>query len=370
MRHTVAALALSACLSLLGTTRCMPHVTSPAAPALHGAQVHVLWDAPDPTEVTRQLDLLTELHATTARVDVAWASMQEQGPQTYSWWYVHRLDQFVAGAAARGIRPVITLSETPCWASTAPQSLRQDCTGAYWERGTQEWAPRGPQDFARAAVWVAARYGTRAAALELWNEPNYDDSGHANLRAPDKAGAYAGMVEAAYPAVKAVAPSLPVLVGALSYSDGDFFRAALARGLRHYDGLSVHPYTDGRAPDAVGESRWRKVDFVAGLDALRATMVGLGQANHPLWITEAGWTTCTGPNRLCVSESDQAAYLARASAVAAARPWIHAFIGYTLLDRGTDPADTEGSFGLVRADGGHKPAFAALRAAFVPGAGR
>lgn len=344
---------------------------APAAPSLawKGAQVHVMWDAGTEAEVDRQVGLLASMGANTARVDVAWASLQESGPTSWSSWYVQRLDTFVAKANAKGITPLITLDETPCWASSAPETLTQGCTGRYWDRRTQDWAPTDAGDFARAAAWVAKRYAGKIAALELWNEPNYDDYGTVNLRTESvgttKAVAYARMVEAAYPAVKAVAPSVPVLAGALSYADTGFYNALVAAGMKSYDGFSVHPYTDGRSPDAVGSAEWRKVDFSAGMVAFRAAMVAKGQGAKPLWITEAGWTNCTASSMMCVSETEQAAWTARSVTIARSWPWLKAYYSYTLLDGGTDRTYSEDNFGLIRTTGAAKPVYGALKSAFA-----
>lgn len=344
---------------------------APAVPSLpwKGAQVHVLWDAGTEAEVDRQVALLAGMGANTARVDVAWASLQEGGPSSWSSWYVQRLDSFVAKANAKGITPLLTLDETPCWASSAPETLKQGCTGRYWDRRTQDWAPNDAADFARAAAWVAKRYTGKIAALELWNEPNYDDQGVVNLKTDNvgmtKAVAYARMVEAAYPAVKAVAPSVPVLAGALSYADAAFYRSLVAAGMRSFDGLSVHPYTDGRSPDAVGPAEWRKVDFTAGMVALRAAMVATGQSAKPVWITEAGWATCTATSFMCVSEAEQATWSARSVAIARTWPWLKSYISYTLLDGGTDRLDAEHNFGLLRTTGTAKPVLGALTTAFA-----
>jgi polysaccharide biosynthesis protein PslG len=329
-----------------------------------GAQVHLMWSGVTTASVDRQLDLLAGLGSDSARLDVAWSSLEETGRGRWSLGYVSRLDYVIAGMERRGIRPVVVLTETPCWASTAPETDLQGCEGPWWERGVTKWAPKNPADFATAAAYVAARYGSRLAALELWNEPNWEEGRYANLRAPDKATAYTAMVTAAYPAVKRVAPQLPVLAGSLSFADTDFLRALYQRGMRgSYDGIAVHPYNEWRAPGAPHDPRWAKYDLVLGLGAVRAEMLARGDSS-PVWVTELGWTTCTlGADRWCVTEAQQARYVADAVRLLADYSWVRAVLIYNLRDKGTDVNYTEDNFGLVTRSYREKPALASLRSA-------
>lgn len=362
---TLAVLLLLLAATVVGAPRsAATSAESPAPEQLRGAQVHLMWNGVTTADVERQLDMLVELGSNSARLDVAWSSLQEFGPGTWAPGYVKRLDAVLAGMAARGIRPVVVLTETPCWASSAPETDRQGCTGPWWERGVTDWAPRDPADFATAAAWVASRYGSRLAALELWNEPNWEEGRWANLRAPDKATAYTAMVTAAYPAVKRVAPDLPVLAGSLSFADADFLRALYDRGIRgSYDGIAVHPYNEWRAPGAPHDARWAKYDLVLGLDQVRETMLARGDRS-PVWVTELGWTTCTlGADRWCVTEAQQARYVADALRLLAGYDWVRSVLVYNLVDKGTDVSYTEDNFGLVTRSYRAKPALASLGAA-------
>ncbi len=332
----------------------------------YGAQLHSLWYDNTAADVERQLDLLAGTAANSARVDVAWSSLQTSGPTSYNSTYTAKIDALVAGATRRGISLVLTLNETPCWASSAPATLVQDCAGAYWERNVTRYPPRDAGDFARAAAWLAERYGSRVAALELWNEPNYVGAdGYSPLISTNRPAAYAALVKAAYPAVKAVAPALSVLAGAMSFSDDTFLKALYAEGIRgNYDGISVHPYNEWRAPGAPHDITYYKYDYVQGMQAVHAAMIAGGD-NTPVWITEMGWTNCTvGGDRWCVTADQQASYLASAAKMAATWTWVRAFIAYNLRDKGTDVSYTEDNFGLVRRDYTPKPALAALGTAF------
>ena len=372
MRRTLARLAgLAATVALASAGLAAAAAPASAAeagtgPRFYGVQLHSLWYDNTAADVTRQLDLLAATGANSARVDVAWSSLQTSGPSSWNSTYTGKIDALVEGAVARGLSLVMTLTETPCWASSAPATLVQDCAGAYWERGVTRYAPRDAADFARAAGWLAQRYGSRIAAVELWNEPNYvGTDGYSPFVAADRPAAYAALVKAAYPAVKAAAPGLPVLAGAMSFSDDVFLKALYAHGVQgSYDGVSVHPYNEWRAPGAPHDPTWYKYDYVMGLEKVRATMLAAGDSS-PVWITEMGWTDCLlGYSRWCVTADQQATYLAAAATMTTRWPWVRAFLAYNLRDKGTDRTYTEDNFGLVRRDYTPKPALAALTTAF------
>jgi len=336
-----------------------------ASPQLYGVQLHSLWSENTAADVDRQLDLLDRLGATTARVDVGWSSLMTDGPGQISTWYRDRLDSLVAKASARGLRLIVTLAETPCWASSAPESLKLGCVGAWWDRDVTRYPPTRAADYGDAAAWVAARYGSRIAALEVWNEPNHPDPAWARLLSADQATAYAALVKAAYPAVKQVAPTLPLLAGAISFGDVAFVEALYARGLKgFYDGLSIHPYNEWRAPGSPHDPQWAKYDLVMGTEAVHNTMLAHGDLS-PMWITETGWTTCVvGSSKPCVTEAQQAAYLEATLPIVQGWSFVRALVFYGLRNKGTDARNSEHMYGMVRQDYSEKPAVAAVSRAF------
>lgn len=341
--------------------------TAVVTPQYRGAQLHLMWGENSSADITRQLDMLAATGSDSGRLDVAWSSLQDQGPSTFASWYVSKLDTVVAGASARGIKLVLTLLETPCWASSAPETLKQSCSGAYWDRGVTHYPPTRASDYAAAARFIAERYGSRIAALEVWNEPNwFNGTTTPNLVSSDMPSAYVALLKPAYTAVKAVAPDLPVLAAAMSFSDVPFLQALYARGARgFYDGISVHPYNEWRPVGAPHDPAWAKYDFVQGLTALHEAMVKAGDTT-PVWITEVGWTSCAstgGTDRWCVTEQQQADYIPGAFTVAATWPWVRSVIVYNLRSKSGPATGTESNFGLVNHDYSVKPALAAFTAA-------
>jgi hypothetical protein len=145
-----------------------------------GVQLHSLWSGSD---MGRELDMARELGSNVVAVDVGWATLEQSGKGRINSTYVARLDSFVAGARSRGMEVIVGLWSTPCWASSAPEDLKQGCSGSWWDRGVNKYPPRDTRDFADIVRWLTARYGDDLLALEIWNEPNLDQF----WLAPDKA---------------------------------------------------------------------------------------------------------------------------------------------------------------------------------------
>lgn len=325
-----------------------------AAPML-GVQVHPLWSSETAEDLRRDVEHLADLGVDVARADVGWSSLQGAGPGEWASWYVERLDRFMALAGARGIRVIATLTETPCWASTAPPALRRGCRGAWWERGVQDYAPADPRAYGRAARFLAQRYGTGLAAIEVWNEPNL--SYEFRTPAGGKAAAYAALVRAAYTAVKRGDRRVPVLAGATAYSDVGFLRRVYRAGIRGFhDGISIHPYSDGRGP--ASEAAPAELEFGAGIRSVRAAQLAAGQPK-PLWLTEFGFSSCSW----CGSLEQQAALIAETVRYVPRLPYVRAATVYQLRDTSTLPGDRESNFGLLRQDHTPRPAYAAFKAA-------
>ncbi len=328
-----------------------------AGPTLRGVQVHALWPDVSTADMDRELDLLRDAHANVVRVDVGWASLEDEAKGRWNSWYLPRLDRLVAGAEQRGMKVIMTLWGTPCWASSAPASIKQGCANPNWWGEGVQYPPADHSHFTDIARFVTARYGTKLAALEIWNEPN---EGKRFINAPDHAVAYARLLKAGFAGARAGDPAVPVLAGALAKADGSFLARLYAAGIRgHYDGLSIHPYNEWRAPADDGETALNS--FRGGIAAVHAQQRAAGD-DTSLWITEFGWTTARGTNWQ-VTQGEQADYVAQAFGVLDTLPYVRAATVYELRDRSADPDDFESNFGLVAANYAPKPVYHALKAA-------
>jgi hypothetical protein len=327
---------------------------------LDGVQLHPLWNGVTMRESARELDIARGAGADVVRVDVAWSSLELAGKRRWSRAYARRLDAFVSNARARGLRVVAVLTETPCWASKAPQALRQGCLGDWWNRGVTRYPPRRSRDYADAAVYVARRWGASLDALEIWNEPNAT----VFLRSPDPVRDYARLVRSSYRRVKRVAPRLTVLAGALALSDGEFLTGLYERGRigGNYDAISYHPYADGADPAIAQHPRGVPWSFIDGTAWMHDIMVSHGNESGQLWATEAGVSTCSPVfDSACVSEATQAVQVASYLRVGRTFPYLRAMVIYNLRDKGTSARSREDRFGLVRRDLSPKPALRAFR---------
>jgi hypothetical protein len=98
-------------------------------------------------------------------------------------------------------------------------------------------------------------------------------------------------------------------------------------------------------------------------------MTNHGDGDKALWLTEFGFTTCTGQETAgCVSETRQGEYLGRAIELARAWPFVRAMFVYTLRDISAGRIDQAGGYGLVDRDFGPRPSYFAVRDEFAAAA--
>jgi polysaccharide biosynthesis protein PslG len=252
--------------------------------------------------------------------------------------------------SASGVQVVWVVLGAPAWAS---------------ETGVVGGPPARASDFARFLHAVAETMRGTVGAYEIWNEPD----GDVFWRAPPDPVRYAGVLRAAYPAIKAADPHAAVLFGGLTGNHYAFLEDAYAAGARPYfDAVAVHTDIpcELRAPRRFvrdrggGISRW---SFL-GYRTVRAVMLSHGD-RRPIWMTELGWSASTVP---CISgvwagrkaagigESLQAAYLTDAYACLAADPYVKVALWFQLSDAIPDEAPGV-RYGLARLDGTRRPAW-------------
>lgn len=292
--------------------------------------------------VDAQLDRAKALHVKIVRIDANWAALEPAASGQRDPTYVAGLDRVFASARARGLKVALVVAGTPCWASTAPSDVLDRCgQPGYRGEEAEAYPPANPARYGDVVGYLARRYASGLAALEIWNEPdhasqNYFKGGH-------KPQHYVELVKAAYPKAKAAAPMVPVLAGSLVGADGRFLKALYAAGMKgHYDGLSVHYY------DLV----------LASLRSIRQVQKAAGDTK-PLWLNEFGWTSCYPAHRTqgghaCVTPAVQASDLTDTFRALRSTSWVKSAVVYNLADT------TQYNFGLTDIRGRLKPAYAAL----------
>lgn len=357
---------LTALACLLTLISAWPQPASAVVIEPRGVAIDIVLGEPVADELG-DVDAAAALGADSVRVSVQWAGMEPLRKGQYASWYLDRLDAVVARADARGVKVLLAPVFSPCWAVPNTVGVPLPCLEASLLGAVGPLPPDDPRDYADFASFLAARYDTRLAGLEVWNEPNLPSFW--NTREP--AAAYVRLLRATYGAVKRASPAVPVVAGSVAGTDAAFLDALYDAGIQgSYDVLSVHPYNDGRAPAAVLDPRWSAMTFLQGLRNVRDVRAAHGD-RKPAWLTELGWNTSTQRGELWldgVTLAQQAEYLTQALAMLRDPAWGIDFTSgvfvYRLRDTGTDAGDPQQGYGLQRYDGTAKPAFAAVKAAF------
>lgn len=301
------------------------------------------------TAMGREQDLIQRAGAPWMREELLWSVVEpKRGARR---WLL--FDRMFAAAAARGLRVLPLLSDTPAWARRPNGGLpiRTAAYGAYvrdavarYGAGGTFWKAHPQYDDNLAPVW-----------FELWNEPYLagrevdDQTSATRYAALFRAGAEGG--HTANPEARfllaldtsaAGHPGVPERwLGRLLAADPQLLTRA--------DGIAAHPYNISLG---FGQN---------ALDELQTVLDAHGASKLPIWVTEIGWSTCTIHGG-CVSEKRQAVDLASFLELVRARyPRVDAVFVYRLRDLVVKPEfDREGSFGLIRVDGARKPAWAAF----------
>ncbi len=333
-------LASALCLGLLAATASLAGASPLAGVNIGGPDYGMRLSRAD-----QEIAQANALHAKVVRIEIPWSVLEplasgQVDPQPLAF-----SDRLIADAAADGIRVIMLVDGTPCWASSAPPSLRARCVPGQPSQANS-WPPAHPADYAAFVAYLAQRYGGQLAALEVWNEP--DQANEDYFAGPHKAERYAELLRAAYPAIKQADPHLTVLGGSLVGSNGIFLRALYAAGIKgYYDGLAVHFYTL----------------TLAALRAIREVQLANGDAT-PLWLDEFGWSSCwpahqTEQEQACVTAKTQATNFRDLFRSLASTSYVAAAVFFKLQDsRGEE-------FGALNARGARKPSFATLSQAFV-----
>jgi len=260
-----------------------------------GTNAHLTWY--DSSRAMLDVERARAAGLKSVRFDVVWHKLEPSAKGGWSTSYLAQLDNAVNLVTSRGMRPLLVLVGTPAWARG--------------NSGSQFTPPTRVEDYADVLAFLAGRYANKAGmAYEVWNEPNQREFWDAPA-GPD-ALTYARMLKAAYTRIKAAAPSATVVGGAVAFNDQTYLQGLYAFGgiADHYDALSLHPYTQGQAPDAA-DSGYHS--FKSAVEQTAKLMAEHGDADKAIWLTELGWGTDQ------ISEGTRAAYMRRA--VEMARGW-------------------------------------------------
>jgi len=209
------------------------------------------------------------------------------------------------------------------------------------------------------------------SAWELWNEENNTTFWRGSV------AQCVSLLKAGYQGVKAGDSAATVVLGGLMYNDDAWLRQIYAAGGRGaFDAVATHRY-QGVADTAPEQPDKGTRESLTHLPAVRAVMVGNGDADKPIWLTEFGWSDHDNglqpPNwARGVSESVQVDYAVRALRYAAANwPYVSVLFWYKERAWNNPTADPiwlgihlEG-YGLLRANRSERPVYTALQGSWL-----
>ena len=302
------------------------------AVALPGFQIGVNVHLSPQAHTERILPVLRSLGVTSIRFATLWVWVEKEKGKLDIGQGFGKLDSAVEQANSSGIQPLIILG----------------LGNALYDQGGFPLSPEAQDAFVRYVEAVAKHYKGAVKQYEVWNEWNIGMGVPGHPRGDP--GAYAGLLERVYVALKHVDPEIVVVGGAVAVGGWEWAnRLIKTKAVDGMDVFSVHPYAYPAVPEKV----------VAWLDALEdAAKRSTNGRELPLYMTEIGWPTHKGPKGL--DESLVADYLARLYLLAPTRSFVKGVWWYDLFEDGVDPANFEHHFGLVRPDNSLKPAACAL----------
>ncbi|WP_327091438.1 glycoside hydrolase family 5 protein [Nonomuraea sp. NBC_01738] len=199
----------------------------------------------------------------------------------------------------------------------------------FYDNGRTPSSPEGIAAFGRFADALMTRYGLRnVEVLNEYNARTFNTSVCGTTPAC-YLDVLKGVAAAVGPEVNVVGPAT---IG-IGNCAGCFAPTLVGLGgLGHADAYSVHPYHYPGGPEWMGGNG----DTIAGL---RQTVGGA-----PVYLSEMGWPTDTGHG---TTELQQADNLVRLYTVAGANG-VTRIYWYDLVNDGSDPANAEHNFGMMR----------------------
>jgi len=212
--------------------------------------------------------------------ETEWRGLQ---PQKDVWNFI-TLDKSVALSEQHGVDVILTLGQTPAWASARPSEPTGNSPGNSAE-------PRNIEDWERYIRTVVTRYRGHIKAYELWNEPFYTEMKNQNSMRGSFSGSAVAMVKLAAVAhkvlneldsnAKLISPSCTAADGSSGMDCTEQFLKA--GGGQYVDEIGFHFYS---SPEKIPE-------LVEKIKVL-TSRYGVGQL--PIWNTESGYLV-QGPDK-------------------------------------------------------------------------
>lgn len=255
----------------------------------------------------------------------------EPAPGHYAWQISDELLQEIRAA---GLVPVIVLDGSPAWAR-APIDVTPTANSLA--------PPADPATFARFVAAFARRYRDNLRYYQLWDEPNIAPHWGNRMIEPV---AYAQLLKAVVPALRAADPDAVILAAALAPTsdrghlaiDEVYFlqRLYAAGAAPYFDIVAAQPFGFGYTPDD-GRIQPDLLNFQR-ITLLRRAMIAAGDGAKPIWAVRYGWNTAVPSPWRTVSVANQIAFATRALTIAQQQwPWLTAMAW--AIDQPAAPSD-------------------------------
>ncbi|HHS98310.1 MAG TPA: hypothetical protein ENK08_10555 [Chloroflexi bacterium] len=316
--------------------------------------------APDPrfgiAEAHQAPWAAAELGAGWTRITFRWQEIQPDGPDQ---WNEPLTDEQLALERSLGREVVGLVIGTPGWAVDPQRGLGAP-QGLYLD-------PADPRNlwavFLRDLV---SRYTGRIDHWVIWSEPDVWEGPHQTWGGSVED--FAQLVRVSYAAIKEVNPHAVVhLPGLTHWWDANYGREPFLRRLLRT--LSADPAAapNGYYFDIATLHIYSQPESTYDLTVLYRSLIGEFGLEKPIWIEvgvapsdDPAWPVPDAP--LHVTLEEQAAFIVQAMALGIAAGAERIGV-YRTADTERDLAGDPAPFGLVRMDGGRRPAFTAYRVA-------
>jgi hypothetical protein len=279
------------------------------------------------TNLEKQTTLMQQAGVNWVRFDFVWDNM-EVAPGKYDWSHY---DDVVNKVNAKGMHVIALVAD--------------------W--GAPEWEDQSfnPVSFGEFTQALAAHFKGRITFYEIGNEPNLNNV---------SAATYTNLLKAGYTGIKTADPTSKVISAGLPIDDRDklpYIQEMYNNGAKNYfDYFGMHPYSWPFSPEE-NNGGWG----FSILKDVKALMVKNGDTKQII-ATEVGWPSTKASGG--VDEVTQTTYIKQIYQHIEYNPHFEnvpiACI-YDFIDDGTDKADPEDNFGIVRYDYSLKPSFLGIQ---------
>ncbi len=311
-----------------------PRLVPAIPPAVVGMNMHP--ERYDEKNAEMHFIKAKELGITQVRLNVEWSAMEREKGK----WDFRVMDRNIAMAKKYGMKVLAVLSYNTPWNASCPEPAGME----------NKSMPADMNAWGNYVKVMAERYKDDITWWEIWNEENSWLIGPYQEHPEQRFSDYRELLRVAQTTLKKVNPKNLVVFGGIA-REKDWWKimdAYYRAGAPAYcDVMAIHLYPGGVSA-LVPE--W----YPRFIDEILAIMARYGDAEKPVWVTEAGYWVPDDlkPDEprpeLSVTEQQQAEYLADLILVPLARPQIQKVFFHALW--------YDDAHGLYRKDWSPKPA--------------